>query len=930
MDAGAHYYKTDLQVHTPRDRRWTGKRPTTDDERRAFGRTFVDACRARGLQAVAITDHHDLTMVDFIRTAAREEQGQEGEPLPPELRLVVFPGLELTLAVPCQALLILDADFPSDRLPSVLERLGVDASDPKLPEHDEPTQIPGIDSLPALHARLDQADWLRRRYAVLPNVSDGGDHTLIRKKLQQRYIEMPCVGGYVDGPASKLGDGNKQILSGKAREWGNKRIAVIQTSDSRTEGFTCLGAHSTWIKWATPTAEAIRQACLAQESRISLVEPTLPRLLVTRLSVSNSKFLGRVNLELSPQYSAFIGGRGTGKSSCLEYLRWALCDQPPDLSTDDDDTSLAARRQRLISNTLAPFDATVEVHFIVNGVQHVVRRWASDQRVMLKVGDETFAPATPENVRSLLRIEAYSQRQLSTIGVRLDELTRFVEAPIRSELLELSTRRDQLAAAIRQNYGVVERHRALAAEVDRDAFTITSVRQQATRLRTELVDLSPDDAECLNAKPAYDRERQLTNDWLRKLDQASSAIEQARDSVARVSSSISMPASDTPNRDALAALETATRSVMEDAQGSMQRILETVRAQRKKGQPIEEHLAVLRDSHDAYRARYEGARQRATEHASRLEELEQMDERLGSLESSLQARQEELATLGQPIARHRELLEEWREIQKQRTKLLEAQCDHLSKLSGTLILATVERGVGTAKLYDRLRGATTGANVRGTRLEALISRVSSASDPLLEWHATIAELEERVVAGPERLADIPAPTTSLGVLTPTDLERIVGRLVPADVMELALVPLEDHPTFKYRTKESEFIAFEDASAGQQATALLEVLLNEDGPPLLIDQPEDDLDSQVISQIVDKIWAAKHRRQLIFSSHNANLVVNGDAELVVCCDYAVAGDHSAGTVKLKGAIDIPQVREEITLVMEGGERAFRLRKDKYGF
>ena len=135
---------------------------------------------------------------------------------------------------------------------------------------------------------------------------------------------------------------------------------------------------------------------------------------------------------------------------------------------------------------------------------------------------------------------------------------------------------------------------------------------------------------------------------------------------------------------------------------------------------------------------------------------------------------------------------------------------------------------------------------------------------------------------------------------------------------------------EYRTKERERIDFADASAGQQATALLRVLLNQGGPPLIIDQPEDDLDNQVIFEIVDLIWKAKGKRQLVFSSHNANLVVNGDAELVVCCDYRDAGDHSAGKIKLEGAIDIPAVRDEITVVMEGGEKAFRLRKEKYGF
>lgn len=109
-----------------------------------------------------------------------------------------------------------------------------------------------------------------------------------------------------------------------------------------------------------------------------------------------------------------------------------------------------------------------------------------------------------------------------------------------------------------------------------------------------------------------------------------------------------------------------------------------------------------------------------------------------------------------------------------------------------------------------------------------------------------------------------------------------------------------------------------------------VLLNQDGPPLIIDQPEDDLDNHVIKDIVEQLWVAKSKRQLVFSSHNANLVVNGDAELVIACDYRAAGDQSGGTIKIQGAIDIDEVRTEIATVMEGGREAFTLRKEKYGF
>lgn len=100
--------------------------------------------------------------------------------------------------------------------------------------------------------------------------------------------------------------------------------------------------------------------------------------------------------------------------------------------------------------------------------------------------------------------------------------------------------------------------------------------------------------------------------------------------------------------------------------------------------------------------------------------------------------------------------------------------------------------------------------------------------------------------------------------------------------------------------------------------------------MIIDQPEDDLDNETVLQIVSKIWSCKSRRQLVFSSHNANLVVNGDADLVLVCAYLDSGDQSAGHIKEQGAIDVSAVRDAITAVMEGGERAFRLRKEKYGF
>ena len=97
----------------------------------------------------------------------------------------------------------------------------------------------------------------------------------------------------MDGSVTQHGKGNTDILNGKNKDYGNKAIAVFQTSDNRNRDFTKLGSHVTWVKWARPTAEALRQACLARHSRISHAEPRLPSVRITRIEVSNSKFLDR-------------------------------------------------------------------------------------------------------------------------------------------------------------------------------------------------------------------------------------------------------------------------------------------------------------------------------------------------------------------------------------------------------------------------------------------------------------------------------------------------------------------------------------------------------------------------------------------------------------------------------------------------------------
>ena len=308
MDRGAHYHHCDFQVHTPRDLNWTGGRPTAEAERVAFAESLLTACRAQGLHAIGVTDHHDMAFAKVIRRAALAERRHDGSELPDDERIVVFPGMELTLAVPCQALVLFDADFPEEFFAIAMTALAIHPADDAEERHADVRRLENITTIQSLYSELDKHSVLAGRYIVLPNIGEGAT-SLLRKGHGPHYKQMPCVGGYVDGSFGRLGVGNRNIIDGIAAEYGNKKLAVFQTSDNRQADFGRLGTHSTWVKWAVPTAEALRQACLARKSRISHEAPALANIWITSVEVSNSRFMGPVALEVNPQYSALIGSR---------------------------------------------------------------------------------------------------------------------------------------------------------------------------------------------------------------------------------------------------------------------------------------------------------------------------------------------------------------------------------------------------------------------------------------------------------------------------------------------------------------------------------------------------------------------------------------------------------------------------------------------
>ena len=900
----------------------------------AYARKLIQACRDKGISSIAVTDHHCMTFLPFIRRAAAEETAADGSELSNTDRVVVFPGMELTLGVPCQALLIFDADFPDDMFALAMTALTIDQN-----RHDEPKirdvqQLAHIQSLKQLKDELDKHSYLKDRYIVLPNVTGEGQFSLLRNGQHGKYMEMPWVRGYTDGEFAKLKPGIKNILAGKEKAWGNKRIACIQTSDSRREDHTTLGTPSTWIKWATPTAEAIRQACLAQESRISLDGPRVPETYISSIRVSNSSFLGPLDLELNPQYSALIGGRGTGKSTVLEYIRWALCDQPP-AGDDDESPNYQARRRRLIDVTLKALGATVQVTYVLNGVPHVVRRNAVDGSVQLKIGGAPLAPCTEDEIRALLPIQAYSQKQLSDVSVRVDELTRFIIAPIKGDLDRLERKTTDRANHIREAYATRQRFRDLSALLHNRMLEESSITAQANTLRESLTGLTEADRDLLAEGKTYNAAQSTVAAWRAAAGTiATKARELQRLVAAQKATSAAPPNEPGELKAILAAAHQSYDALLVSADQTLTNLAQTADViaeteSEKTSQPWSDWDRGLSN----FQAKYSEAMQRSSSHTEKLEQLRLLEQRIAELANETTRGKETLTTLASAEGNYLTARSEWLAALAERDELIDQECSALTARSHGAIRVRVHRYADSSKFVGTLRQLLSGSKMQGAKLDAIGEAITADADPQSAWISALVELEALADHKEGQTQGVPLPTTpklaSMGISN-GDNQRISGTLTPENWLVLSLIPIESVPMYEFRAREGEYIPFENASAGQQATALLKTLLNQVGPPLMIDQPEEDLDNPVMLEIVNQLWKAKQLRQIVFASHNANLVVNGDAELVAWFGYRSSDDQSRGTIQGVGAIDVEQARTAIKQIMEGGEAAFRLRREKYGF
>lgn len=931
---GAEFRKTDLQIHSPRDAAWDGARPEDalgtaptqteiDSARGTYCLTFIAKCLSEGLRAIAITDHHEGVYSYCAMQAKIEYEKANGH-----TDLWIFPGMELTCKDSCQALILFDANLPPALFEKARSKLG-------LPADTKPHSAKGIHVEPLefniadLQALLDVDPELRDRFIIFPHVKPEGHKTVLRTGFHKRFKDLPYVGGYMDQCyPDELNAGDRRILDGEIPAWASEKRGVFSCSDARHSDFRLIGKHATWIKLASPTAESLRQAMLAPDSRLRYEEPKLPSAVIASVTVNGSKYLRDGVYLFNRQMNSVIGGRGAGKSTLLEYVRFALgCSAIDGLSAEGRSTE---RLQELLLSTLDPTTGSVSLNVLLNGAPVVVTRQMAKRSVINVEAAGSSTPSTAEEVRRLIPTQQYRQGELSELAREdaANRLLQLVTGQAAGQIAEIEAKLKKNCQSLSES--LAKAVRLSAAKLAR-AHAETQTKIQNAQLENLQKQLTSGNQPATPAISDHDKFLRQQNTLENATERLKAIRDELKKSLEGYSTEIRSITNAQPLVPGIAKLTEAFELLRSAVDVAGDPDGELVRGSRALGVFFDQAIMSLESAAIEWKPAFDRHHIEYLEQKTAMEGKQSVLDSIEALALELQSATQQLEVASQEENTLRDADRQLDELRKERVLLQASLHEAVGKQVATIKAASSDLARGqlaqTPDFKDAdeaIRKVLELPNIREGRIEALVASILKGPDIATQFKSLQDELINLLKwkEGAPTDKGVPPVTPLLHAALEDGFMEKLRERISADRVVDALQAILRPRVEIFQLRDGSEIEFRKASQGEQAATLLNILMNQSNGPLIIDQPEEDLDNRIINDIIRTIRKTKAVRQLILATHNANIAVNGDSENVI---EMVLGERMAC-----GAIDEPAVRDAITKTMEGGKDAFELRRKKYNF
>lgn len=912
---GARWWSFDFHTHTPASLDTTAWQFAIGTADEVTPEKWLLRYMAAEIDCVAITDHNTGAWVDKLKQAYGEMQQSK----PAGFReLHLFPAVEISVNGGFHLLAIFDLGATAQDIDRLLGAVSYEDSPGDSDGVTKKSAVEVVQAVLAAGAIPIPAHALNGKGLLELKEGSASQARIDSQTLEQvLHIAGILAMEVVDTAVTK-----PQIYLQKKLRWAE----VVGSDCHSFQGPAIPGSRYTWVKMERPSLDGLRLALLdGQEFSIRRSDDTppfqplsTPEHFIEEITIGQARAMGRKTpavMSFNPWLNAIVGGRGTGKSTIVHALRLAYRrDEELIAKTEAGETftrfkQISKSRNEVggllpetrLSVTLMRDNIRHRLHWSVNGEGGSVEEWDSAKNAWQASPSQLITPQ-----RFPLRM--FSQGQIAALaGDSQQALLQVIDdaadaAQAKSRLQEAKQAFSTVQSQLRQLQGKLAGREALA-------LSLQDVQRKLQRFEvTEHAKILQNYQRNTRQQRELARQFEVAKEWQQRL--LDLAQEMALEDVPMDLFAVDADGEALQSLAKLAELIKQAKTAVADAARNLAEGL--VQEQDAfQASPWQQQSAHIKQAFDALKLDL------AAQGISDPNEYGRLAQERQCLEvemKQMEVLQTQLAQLKETAKLQREeIWQQRRAVSVRRQEFLQ-QTLVANDFVRIQLRAFAQNGDGIE------RGLRELLNI-GDKFKDDIDAIRLIFD--LDDAVT---LEKQIEALQLRLYNACKGKGDFGAKFNNYLSTEAQKN-PSLIDQILCWFPEDGLQVEYSRQGNgeNFEPILQASAGQRAAAMLAFLLSHGTEPLVLDQPEDDLDNHLIYDlVVQQIRANKQRRQLIIVTHNPNIVVNGDAELIHVLDF----NHQC-FIKKSGALQDREIRNEICQIMEGGKDAFERRYRRLG-